>query len=122
MSATWAKRSACTSRFEGLHELQWGAARPPEKLALPHHRFPAQDRADREARDAHAVIWGPAATACDPLVFDRARRLHIYDREVGVEADGNPALGRQPEHALRPVRRQIDETLEREAPGVHVIE
>ena len=65
---------------------------------------------------------GPAAFAADPRILDHALCLEIDDGEVGVVAHGDAPLAGDAEDALRACAGQIDETGEREAPGIDMVE
>src|SRR5439155_24070394 len=69
-----------------------------------------------------AVIRGPFRPAFDPAIGNDLAPLEIDDRQVGIVAFGNAPLTGDAEDALRAMARQVDETLDREAPLVDMIE
>src|SRR5215510_7328279 len=64
----------------------------------------------------------PAAFAADPFVLDHARLLEIDDGEVGVVADGDASLAGDAKDTLRACAGHIDETGERQAAGIDMVE
>src|SRR5262245_18768627 len=93
-----------------------------DEVALPHHPRSAHDGAYRPAGDADAVVGRPAGARGDPTIADGLPSLEVDHGQVGVVSDGDAALAANAKEARGPMAGEIDEAIEREPPGVDVVE